>query len=64
MRNLIFLVIIHGRRYIFDRFSLETTELIFFFSDEGGTNLLSAIACSRFAVVRVELLVRQFVLLL
>ena len=56
MRNLISF---DGRRYIFDRFSLETPELRSFCSDEGDTNLLSAIACSRFAVVRFELLVGQ-----
>ena len=43
MHNLISFVILHGRRYTFDKLSLETPELRIFCSAEGGTNLLSAI---------------------
>ena len=60
MHNLISFVILHGRRYTFDKLSLETPELRIFCSAEGGTNLLSAITRSRSAEVKFELLVRQF----
>ena len=60
MHNLISFVILPGRRYTFDKLSLETPELRIFFSDEGGANLLSAITRSRSAVVKFELSVRQF----
>ena len=60
MHSLISFVILYGRRYTFHKLSLETPELRFFCSDEGGTNLLSAITRSRSAVVKFELSVRQF----
>ena len=53
-------VILHGRRYTFDKLSLETPELRIFCLAEGDTSLISAITRNRSAVVKFELSVRQF----
>ena len=68
MHSLISFVILYGRRYTFHKLSLETPELRFFCSDEGGTNLLStpawlALAC-RAATARLGLAVEMTGLLM